>query len=174
MSKAVCKNDDFIRALIADSNYLVFASGEIQCRINLGGHVCDTWRVCGTSERHGGNTMYRYIRYKGKRLTAHRIVYQKFIGELTPDLFINHIDGDGLNNSVENLELVTHSQNMAHNFRVLGHKPIIGNFKVSEAKAKQIREMAAKGIPYSAICAKYGISKSTVSYIVNGKTWKAG
>lgn len=86
---------------------------------------------------------------------------------------INHIDGSGLNNAVENLEMVTASGNMIHAYRVLGRKPVIGNAKITQEIAEKIRADRAKGDTYRVIGKRYGICKSNISYIVNAKTWKA-
>jgi len=51
---------------------------------------------------------------KNKRawFRAHRLIYQTFIGEIPKALEVDHIDGNRHNNSINNLRLVTHSQNM--------------------------------------------------------------
>jgi hypothetical protein len=49
-----------------------------------------------------------------KRYSVHRLVALTFIPTHDPSLHINHIDNNGLNNKVDNLEWVTHSQNMLH------------------------------------------------------------
>lgn len=38
-----------------------------------------------------------------------RLVYEAFTGELDPEMVVVHIDGDGLNNRVENLQMITKS-----------------------------------------------------------------
>jgi hypothetical protein len=43
---------------------------------------------------------------------AHRLIYQTFAGEIPNGLEIDHIDGDRHNNSIDNLRIVTHSQNI--------------------------------------------------------------
>lgn len=42
---------------------------------------------------------------------AHRVVYETFVGKIKPGLVIDHIDGNKHNNNVENLRMVTHSEN---------------------------------------------------------------
>lgn len=106
---------------------------------------------------------------------VHRIIFQKFVGELDPAKQINHKDGNRANNASENLELVDQSQNMKHAFRILKRPAVIGFSKISPAIAEQIRELAKqKTMTFEAIGLLYGIKKTAVSYIVNGKTWKAG
>ena len=54
--------------------------------------------------------------YKGIRiLKMHRVVMERVIGrKLADDEFIDHIDGDGLNNTRENLRIVDVSENLAN------------------------------------------------------------
>lgn len=51
---------------------------------------------------------------------VHRLVAMAFIDNIPEDKEINHIDGNKQNNCVENLEIVTHKQNMRHAKDVLG------------------------------------------------------
>lgn len=49
-----------------------------------------------------------------RRFQVHRLVATHFIANPKNKPFINHIDNNGLNNKVDNLEWVTHSENMIH------------------------------------------------------------
>jgi len=51
---------------------------------------------------------------KTKRFQVHRLVAQTFIPNTEEKPYVNHIDNNGENNSVSNLEWVTHSENMQH------------------------------------------------------------
>lgn len=63
----------------------------------------------------------------------HRCVWVWFNGNIPDGFEINHIDADRKNNKIENLELVTHSENMQHMMRI-GH----GNFPRGEKSGKAI------------------------------------
>lgn len=69
---------------------------------------------CTESDNHG------YVRVNtalGRRC-LHRIVYETFVSEIPEGMEINHIDGNKSNNALDNLELVTHSENMKHAYRI--------------------------------------------------------
>jgi len=65
---------------------------------------------------------------KTKRFLVHRLVALTFIPTEDTSLFINHIDNDGTNNSVSNLEWVSHSENMRHS-------QVQGRLKETQSKA---------------------------------------
>jgi hypothetical protein len=43
---------------------------------------------------------------------AHKLIYETFIGKIPEGLEVDHKDDNRHNNSVDNLQLLTHSQNM--------------------------------------------------------------
>lgn len=54
------------------------------------------------------------INKKALLVSVHRAVYESFVGDIPKGMQINHKDGDKLNNCLENLEVVTPSENMQH------------------------------------------------------------
>lgn len=52
-----------------------------------------------------------YYNLKGKRFMVHRMVWEAFNGEIPDDMEINHINGNPSDNSIDNLELVSHQEN---------------------------------------------------------------
>lgn len=55
---------------------------------------------------------YRQIRIDGKLHYAHRIVWEMHNGDIPEGMEIDHIDGNRLNNKIDNLRMVTHQQNV--------------------------------------------------------------
>jgi len=53
---------------------------------------------------------YKVVFFLGKRLRIHRIIYLMFNGFVPKQ--IDHIDGNTLNNKIENLRSASHSENM--------------------------------------------------------------
>lgn len=45
-------------------------------------------------------------------IRAHKIIYQTLVGDIPKGYEIDHISGDRHDNSINNLRIVTHSQNM--------------------------------------------------------------
>lgn len=57
---------------------------------------------------------YRYIWVGGKLRTEHRVVMERHLGRtLGRREIVHHRDGDRLNNSIDNLEVMTQSEHMA-------------------------------------------------------------
>ncbi len=66
---------------------------------------------------HGGKTnkIYYRVSFKNKLWFIHRLVAMHIYGGVIPsNLHVNHIDGNTENNSLSNLEIVTHKENVAH------------------------------------------------------------
>lgn len=68
-------------------------------------------RFCGT---RAGRVKegYRVVGLLGKSLKEHRVIYYMFTGE-EPE-YIDHMDGNPLNNRIENLRPATNQQNIAN------------------------------------------------------------
>ena len=66
----------------------------------------------------GGNTSYRRVTLSSngvtKRFSVHILVAKAFIPNANKAPFVNHIDNNGENNCLTNLEWCTHSENMIH------------------------------------------------------------
>ena len=78
--------------------------------------------MCNYKPHHSG---YIYVRVNIKKYALHRLVALTFITNLEKKPFVNHIDGNKLNNCMENIEWVTCSENNkhAHKFGLnKGHK----------------------------------------------------
>lgn len=87
-------------------------------------------------------TKYIKIQLKGKRYYAHRLAWLYVYGEM-PKHTIDHIDHNGLNNSIDNLRDVLHSENLK-NVRKLKSNTS-GYTGVWKQKNRWISEIRIKG-----------------------------
>jgi hypothetical protein len=174
--KLIATNDVLVLEFIQDPDYDISPNGQILTRISkTGKRFLDhsRFRIAGNVNSKG----YKDVRYKGKRLNIHRIIYAKFLAgmginpPLESDLVINHKDGNPENNSVSNLELVTQSENNKHQFRVLGRLPNTGATKFSKEIADAIRVDRLNGLTYNQLQEKHGVSRGLISDIINNKRW---
>jgi hypothetical protein len=66
-------------------------------------------------------TGYPYVQLEDRRNTSvHRLVAMAFCPGHAPGLVVNHKNGNRIDNRAENLEWVTHGENIKHSFRELG------------------------------------------------------
>lgn len=85
---------------------------------------------------------------KEKHLYIHRLVAESFINTIPSDMQVNHIDGIKTNNQLDNLEIVSRSENILHAHRTGLIKSQFGK-KVKRSKTG-----------YSNICIKQDKAKS--------------
>ena len=112
---------------------------------------------------------------EGEQRQIHRLVAQAFIPNPESKPQINHIDGCKTNNRIENLEWVTAAENMQHAFAT---GLMAGQRGEDNPKANLTDEQARfiRDNPDSLACTVlaeiFGVSKSTISDVQIGKTYK--
>lgn len=62
------------------------------------------------------------IKHKTLNKLVHRLVAEAFLKDYDEKLQVNHKDGNRTNNNVDNLEMVTASENQKHAFNILKRK----------------------------------------------------
>ena len=141
--------------------YSVSDSGEIKNMLN------------GKILKQSNSRGYRSVRLtKDKKRSigsVHRIVASSFLDYCHEKIEVNHKNGLKSDNRVENLEWCNRKENVDHSI-----KYGLVNYakKLDEFKVLAIHTFFLSGKKVTEIANMYGISASTISEIVNKKTWK--
>lgn len=124
--------------------------------------------------RHG----YAFVYTGAKQERVHRLVAEAFLPNLENKLEVNHIDGNKLNNCVENLEWATHLENMQHAVRTGLHKlpfgensrrAILDFEKVAYIRKHFIKRHHEFGL--TGLGKKFGVTPTTIARVVYNKNW---
>lgn len=153
---------------IPGTDYSISNEGDVASRKGGG------WRILRPSIIGGGYRCYNlWVDGESVAAYSHRLIAAAFVGPApTPKHEVNHRDGNKRNNAPENLEWVTHKQNLWHaaeNLGVMrGKQP---NAKLNPEKVIAIREMRARGASMAEISQTFGISQGLASLVWRGKEW---
>lgn len=136
------------------------------------------WLIA-TKAKAGKNHLRVYLAKDGIKMPilVHRAVAIAYIDNPNEYPFINHIDGNPLNNSVDNLEWCTAKQNTQHATNMGMNTPPVqkGNrnsqAKLTESQVREIRKLYERVTNCSAIARLYGVNPKTINDIVNRKHW---
>jgi len=101
--------------IVQEGIFEVFENGDIY-RISEKGKVKTSQIRTSRNKRYYSVTAT--VNGKQKHFYSHRIIAEAFISNPENKPQVNHIDGNGLNNSVKNLEWVTSKENVAHAYSI--------------------------------------------------------
>ena len=125
-----------------------------------------------------GYLMITMGREKGKRSskTVHRIVAELFVPNPNNLPEVNHKDYNRANPRSDNLEWVSHSDNIKYSSEAGRYSESSqgsnnGRSIVTETDVLKIRELYEGGVLRSEIAKVYGIGWSTVNHIIKRNTW---
>lgn len=136
--------------------------------------VRKTPKIVRTIDRKG--YYYLKVTVDGCRhsVLIHRMVYayRNRLSEFPKGLVINHINGIKTDNKIENLELVTYSENTRHAIAT-GLKEKRPTCKLNWDKVREIRNVIAnKEKQHWKIAEEYGVVKSTIDRIAQNRSWR--
>lgn len=150
-------------------------SNEGRVRRLAGAFGTSKTRVLKPKKHTGGYVCYG-ISLQGEvsYFTAHRLVAQAFLGERPEAMTVNHIDGNKLNNRIENLEYITQGENNLHAVRELGQRIGSKHYAavLNEVAVINIKQNLLSKYTDTEIGKMYEVSRSVIKQIRRGKNWK--
>ncbi|WP_373768472.1 NUMOD4 domain-containing protein [Jeotgalibaca porci] len=120
---------------------------------------------------------YKFVVLQDKKSkVVHRLVAKEFCANPKHKPYTNHIDGDKTNNRAENLEWVTHQENILHACRSGLRKTPKGennhNARLRNKQAEEIRSEYKKSeVTHKQLAEKYNVSDSVIQKVLNYKTY---
>lgn len=103
-----------------------------------------------------------YLRVSKHRI--HRTLAETFIPNLENKPEVNHIDGNRLNNSLDNLEWVTSSENTEHMLKT-GR----GNIKIKRSDIPKIVEQYNNRVSRQELAKQYGVTPKAITNVLKGE-----
>lgn len=174
MRQPLSEKDAWTLRAIAAGHLIVNPSGQIMRRVlkrgstGAGAYVVQTY----STHRPTGRVYFQLV-FEGvtKSVLVNRVVGLALIEnpELKPE--VNHKDGVKANNTFDNLEWATRAEQEKH-AQGSGLKANRGS---SNANAKltavQVEAIRAAKAPISELAKSFGVSRKTITDIINRRTW---
>lgn len=112
-----------------------------------------------------------------KNVYMHRVVWEAVHGPIdtsVPNRFINHKNGNGLDNRICNLELVTTLENVHHAIRtgLIWFDGTHGSATLTDSQVLEIRRRYGNGESVASLSEEYGVERTTIRFAANGTSWK--
>lgn len=108
-----------------------------------------------------------------KSASVHRLVCLAFNDNPEGKPFVNHIDGNKVNNRSDNLEWSTALENITHAWESGLINVLRGdvhpNIKINSVKAGEMIEYCSQGATRAELAAMFGVSTRTVKRVLNDK-----
>jgi hypothetical protein len=173
LTNGICGKQIFIDDI--ETNYIITENGtvyNIETEYKLKKFIISINNYYGVNIGLGRRGYY-------KTCTVHRLLGMGYIPNPNRKKVINHIDGNKLNNSLDNLEWCTYSENNKHAY-IYGlkkpTKPRCGEMSNlclhSEKEVRKVCKLFEKGYDPEGIYREFGISKAFTSKIYYRKSWK--
>lgn len=125
--------------------------------------------IAGHIIKNGYRQVGLYADGKNLYRLVHRLVMAEFSGAIPAGMEVNHKDGDKLNNRFDNLEYITHRENMAHALYALDNP----GKKLTPSDAEDIRRRRSSKERIIDIASLYQITPAMVRRISKNLAWKS-
>lgn len=117
---------------------------------------------CWVWQRGKTGAGYGVLHINRKGFLAHRIAYAVFVDEIPTGKMIDHLCRNRACVNPDHLEIVTNTENQRR-----------GNAaKLTAQDVEMIKTRALDGVSQHSIAAAFGVHQSSISKIVNNKTWR--
>ena len=123
-----------------------------------------------------GYALFRFTKNnKRKNILGHRLVALAFLPNPENKPQVNHIDGNKLNNNMDNLEWNTAKENVNHSWRNgLSNSKKGKDSHLSKLTEKEVLEIREIGRKYTLnkVAKMYNVTIMTIHNIIERKRWK--
>lgn len=110
---------------------------------------------------------YKFTTLNGKTYREHRLIVERVLGrKLKRCEAVHHIDGNGTNNDLSNLQVI---DELKHN--ILTGRQYRPSANLSLEDIKDIRKMLKDGIKHRLIALAFGVDRKSITGINTGDTW---
>lgn len=158
-----------------DGLYSISSMGRLRLNQNINRYKCGLYQNMPINQ--DGYIRVSLTKDKArKKVFLHVLVASAFLGAKPDGCEINHKDGNKENNAADNLEYVTHHQNMQHAIvnglwspKIKGKHP---RAKFSDQQVVEIKSMYASGMSSTVLGKHFNVSHQTILNMVNGYTYK--
>lgn len=111
---------------------------------------------------------------KEYKKAVHRLVLETYVGPCPPGMECRHLDGNSLNNRLNNLKWGTHQENVQDAIKqktfAMGENHFYAKLKASDVRI--IIYVALTGLfTHQEIADQYGVQQSCISRILQRKRW---
>lgn len=103
------------------------------------------------------------------KISIHRLVLLAFVGPLKKGMDSRHLDGNCLNNRIDNLAYGTRQENLKD---AVKHLTMMRPQKLTKENVLNICQMGMDKVSAKIIADKYDINRNTVTEILRGEIWK--
>lgn len=173
-----CRTEKLLRKklgihLIPPSNTTWRESGVAGYLVSRDGRIwsCKTERILSQGVNGVG---YAYVNIGGKNHAIHLLVAESFVRKINAGEIVDHADHDKLNNSLDNLQILSRSQNTNAFWNQKKMQPGKTNSiqRLTDEDALSIIELGANGLSQNELARRYKVARSTIQDILSRRRFK--
>jgi hypothetical protein len=129
-----------------------------------------------TIDKYGYPVVELHVSNKRFRRSIHTLLALTFITENIPEGYeVNHKDGNKLNHTLDNLEIVTRQQNVQHAWEtgLVNNKGLNSKSRKLDYEVAEIirQEYSYYNTTYVELVQRFYVSIATISRVINNKLW---